>query len=86
MCEKCVAAIKKYYPHLPEGSYGDFLMSATSFPFGSHEKVEAQLKEIVDNTDGSVAAAHRYVEKRIDEEMAALKAAREKKGEGEDGE
>jgi len=46
MCEKCVAAVKKYWPNLPEEKYPELLWNATCFPFGDHEMVARQVKEM----------------------------------------
>lgn len=45
MCAKCPVAIRRYFPDCPDDKMGDFLMSATSFPFGDGETVERQLRE-----------------------------------------
>ncbi len=69
MCQKCVEAVKKYYPHLPEDKYGDLLMSATGFPFVSVEIVEEQVKKLAEKTDGTIEAAVAYANHLLDEEM-----------------
>ena len=73
MCEKCLLAVKKYYPDLPESDYGDLLMSATAFPHGNHETVERQLKETREATDGTLAQAIGYAEAKMDEEYEKYK-------------
>lgn len=45
MCECCVDLLNKYFPDVPEKDAVNILWSATSFPFGSPERVEDQLKE-----------------------------------------
>ena len=74
MCEQCLAAIKKYYPNLPESDYGELLTSATAFPFGHGETVERQLKEASEATDGSLMQALGYAEMKMDEEYKKYKA------------
>ena len=74
MCEQCLAAIKKYYPDLPESDYGELLISATAFPFGHGETVERQLKETSEATDGSLEQAIGYAEMKMDEEYKKYKA------------
>lgn len=72
MCDRCIEAVKKYYPGLFEDSYSDLLMSATSFPFGSPEYIEKQLIELRLNTDGTVPGAIAYAEKKLYESMQQL--------------
>lgn len=54
MCQECVDLVRKYYPELPDEKYGDFLMSATCFPFGKPADIEKQFIEYKEKTDGSV--------------------------------
>ncbi len=65
MCEQCNELVKKYYPNLPEDDYGHLLMSATCFPFGGPKYIEPQLKELVENTDGSLGAAIAFADKQL---------------------
>lgn len=65
MCAKCVDAVRRYFPDCPDAEMGEFLMSATSFPFGCGDDVERALKEHHDagcRTTGEASA-------RADEEM-----------------
>jgi len=75
MCEKCLLAVKKYYPDLPESDYGELLMSATAFPFGHGETIEKQLKEASEATDGSLNQAIGYAEYKMDKAYGRYKAA-----------
>jgi hypothetical protein len=74
MCEQCLAAIKKYYPDLPESDYGVLLMNATAYPFGCGKTVERQLKETSEATDGSLGQAIGYAERKMDEEWKKYKS------------
>jgi hypothetical protein len=68
MCQKCVDAMKKYFPEIHEDQYGDILMNYTSFPFGDAEQIEAQVKHLL-------AVGREQVSLEIDAEMdAAVKA------------
>ncbi len=69
MCEKCVAAVQKYYPDLPEEDWSDLLWGATAFPMGSPEQIEEQLAEAKDNTDGTLEGALSYADKKMSEAM-----------------
>lgn len=65
MCEKCLAAVQKYYPNLSEADQGSVLWGATCFPLGSPEMVEKQLKEVREATDGTLGAALAYAENEL---------------------
>ena len=71
MCEKCAAAVKKYWPDLPDDQYGTLLYGATCFPFGSPEQVEQHLKEMAEKTncnlDMALAIADIETEKAMQE-------------------
>ncbi|MFA4972482.1 MAG: hypothetical protein WC683_07695 [bacterium] len=61
MSMKCVDAITRYFPEIPEGDLMTLLWGATCFPFGSDEQVEAQLRELhelgITTLDGALAHA-----------------------------
>jgi hypothetical protein len=67
MCEKCVEAVKRWYPELPENQWSGLLLGATCFPFGGPEQVEEQLKELREKTDGTLRGALKFA----DDEMCA---------------
>lgn len=46
MCEKCVAAVKKWFPKVAKKDYGDLLMSATCFPLCGAKMVKKQLRQM----------------------------------------
>jgi hypothetical protein len=73
MCEKCVEAVKKWYPELPEDQWDDLLMDATCFPFGSPEMVEKQLKELREKTDGTLGGAIIFANEEMDKEYRQYK-------------
>lgn len=72
MCEKCIEAVKKYYPGFFEDCYGDLLMGATCFPFGNPELIESQLAEVRKNSDGTLPGALAYSEHQLDQEMRLI--------------
>ena len=72
MCQKCIDAVKKHYPDLPEKDWGDLLMSATAFPFGDPETIERQLAEAKANSDGTMEGAIAYANKQLDEAMKKI--------------
>ena len=65
MCQKCVDACLKHYPLLTAEEWGELLMGATCFPFGSPEQVEEQLAELKKNTDGTLGSAIAWVEQQL---------------------
>lgn len=71
MCEKCVEAVRKYFPNLSQEDYGELLMGATCFPFGPPEMVEAQLKELQEKTDGSLLGALAFADAELIKAMEA---------------
>jgi len=70
MCQKCVDAVKKYFPSLRKKDYGELLMSATAFPFGSPAYIEGQLKKLSHKSDGSLLGAIGYAHEQLDKQMA----------------
>lgn len=77
MCEQCVLATEWHYPHLSEEERGDILMSATCFPFGSPELVDAQLEELVEKTDGTVFGAVAFAKAELDRQFKEFKQTQE---------
>lgn len=69
MCAKCVEAVRAYFPDCPEETMGDFLISATCFPFGDHEQVARQVKEHHDagckTSDEAMARADREMDRAM---------------------
>lgn len=46
MCQKCVDAIKKFWPNVPEDKWADVLWGLTCFPAGCGDIVAKQLEEM----------------------------------------
>ena len=69
MCRRCVDVVRKYYPSMPDGEMGNFLMSTTAFPMGSADTIERQVRETWEKTDGTIAAAYSYAQKEFDKDM-----------------
>lgn len=44
MCQRCVDAVKKYFPDCPVKEYGNFLLEATPFPCGTAQDTETALR------------------------------------------
>ena len=76
MCKKCVDAVKRHYPKLPKSQYGNLLMSATAFPFGSPAYIEKQLRQLRKHTDGTVDGAIAYAHRQLHKGMAKIKGAK----------
>lgn len=67
MCDKCMEIVNKYYSHLSEVEKMGLLLCATGFPLVSPERVEIQLKELIENTDGTLGSAIAFAERKMDE-------------------
>lgn len=65
MCQRCVEAIQRHYPHLTEQEGGELLMGATCWPMGTPEMVEKQLIELKEKTDGTLVGALAYADKEL---------------------
>lgn len=69
MCAKCADSLDKYYPKLSIAEKNELLFAATCFPLGDHEDIERQLKELIQNTDGTLSGALDYANKLLEEGM-----------------
>ena len=69
MCDKCVAAVKLYFPRVRRKDYKALLMGATCFPFGTPEIVSSQLREMRDLGITSLDAACGYACQEMDKVM-----------------
>jgi hypothetical protein len=72
MCKQCVEMVEKYFPDCPEKEYGDFLFSATAFPFGDWQTVERHLKEAKDAGCKTYQDAINYANKQLEEDWAKV--------------
>lgn len=63
---------RKYYPDLTDRECSDLLMGGTCFPLGDADEVEKQLKELKDNTDGTLEAGLAWAEKQFMEQWEAV--------------
>ena len=59
----------KYYPDLSESDWGELLMGATCFPFGSPEMVERQVIELKEKTNGTLGQALAYADTQLRKAM-----------------
>ena len=57
MCQQCLEAVKREYPALDTKETEELLWGATCFPFGTLEQVEQQVRDLKQNTDGSLGQA-----------------------------
>ena len=78
MCEACVLAVEWHYPHLSDEERGEILMSATCFPFGSPEHIEAQLIELKEKTDGTLRGALIFAHDEMDRQMKEFREKQRK--------
>lgn len=69
MCDQCALAVEWHYPDLTDEERGELLMSATCFPFGSPEQIEAQLVELKEKTDGTLLGALGFADMELDRQM-----------------
>ncbi len=50
MCQKCLDAVKRYWPDLPKEDYGELLFSCTAFPFADLETTKQQIREMAEKS------------------------------------
>lgn len=75
MCTTCVDVARSLFPDCPDERLGDFLMSATCFPFGDGEIVARQLREHREAGCATWLDAVDRAEAQIHKAMAAWKEA-----------
>lgn len=69
-----VEILNKYYSHLSEDEQMRLVWNATAYPFGDNDYFEKQLRELKENTDGSLEDAIRYAHEQMDKDFDKLKA------------
>lgn len=79
MCKLCVQSVMDYFPDCPKKEYGNFLMSATSFPFGRPATIRLELKAAKDSGCQTYKDAIIYAEGHLDDQMKLFKEAERKK-------
>lgn len=72
MCQKCVDAIQKYWPNLPETDWHDLLWAATAYPFGDGDYVAAQVKEKAEQSGQDLGCAMAIAEAEMDLAMLTV--------------
>lgn len=77
MCEKCKEAIDKYWTGLPEPLIGELLMNATCFPFGDHNMVAKQLRQMSRRSNQNVEKAIILAHRDLDCQMKIMKRLEE---------
>jgi len=85
MCEQCALAVEWHYPKLSDEERGELLMSATCFPFGSPETIEAQLVELKEKTDGTLHGAIVWAHQELDRQMTEFRESHNAGNHGVDG-
>jgi len=79
MCKGCVKAVEDYFPDCPDKEYGNFLFSATPFPFGDASTTRMHLKEAKDAGCKTWKEAITYANEHFDDSMKSLKELEKKK-------
>jgi hypothetical protein len=77
MCQRCVEAVKHYWPDLPKEDYGTLLWSCTAFPFASPERTEEQIRIAAEKSGCDLGKAIALAEREMDEAMAQSRAESE---------
>jgi hypothetical protein len=72
MCKQCVEMVEKYFPDCPKKEYGNFLMSATAFPFGDPDYIGTQLKQARDAGCKTYEEAIVFANNQLEESMKRL--------------
>ena len=79
MCQQCVDVVTSHYGHLSAEDRAELLWSATCFPFGSPDQLEAQLIEMKAETDGTLEAAIDFAGRQMDAEFTRFRQRTETK-------
>lgn len=69
MCQKCVDAIKEYWPNLPEERWSDLLFNCTCYPCGDGDDVAKQVKEMAEKSGQDLNKACQIACDEMDEAM-----------------
>lgn len=73
MCQKCLDAVKRWWPDLPKEQYGEMLWSVTCFPFGGAEQIESQIKDMAERSGCDLRAAMAIADDELTEAMAEFR-------------
>ena len=82
MCQKCVDAVKRWFPKVRRKDYGDLLMSATAFPMAGPAYIEKQLKGMARKGITTVAAAAAYAGEQMERDMEKIRLRTRRPSEG----
>ena len=74
MCQRCVEAVKRYWPDLPQGDYGRLLWSCTAFPAAKPETVEQQVRDMAERSGCDLGKAMKIVDEETNAAMAQARA------------
>ena len=50
MCQRCIDAVKRHWPDLPEVDYHRLLWNCTAFPVAPPEVIEQQVREMAEKS------------------------------------
>lgn len=75
MCEKCLEAVRRYFPKVREVDAAELLVSATSYPFGEHREIARQLRNLSrrKHCDGTLATACAIADTDMDRAMRKMR-------------
>jgi len=74
MCQLCVDAVRKHWPHLSDEEMHDLLWNATAFPFASGEHTAIQVEEMAVRSGGYLGVALALADEDIEKAMAECAA------------
>lgn len=72
MCQKCVEAVKKHWPKLPESQYSSLLLGCTAWPCAGPEETERQLKDMAIRSGQDLGMAMAIADTETREAMSQL--------------
>ena len=74
MCQRCVEAVKRYWPDLPQGDYGRLLWNCTAFPVAMPETIEQQVRDMAERSGCDLGKAIQIADQELDEAMKHARA------------
>jgi hypothetical protein len=74
MCQKCLDAVRRWFPEIGENDIGELLWGATCFPFGGPEQVEEQLRKMHDKGLTTADEAMAYSDSEMERQMREAQA------------
>ena len=77
MCEKCVEAVRKHFPTVPDERIGELLWSSTAFPLAEPDVIDRQLAEMAGRGITAVDEACAFADEAMDRAMKEYRDERE---------